>query len=89
MNANEPQNEMNEYVPDGWENCLEEIECFIFGKSRLATRYNDRELIAALCYLGRSLVWKRKNPGREDEWIGSPAWESAMTISQLFLDNQK
>jgi|GEM_PF-3724436 len=87
MTEDEFKKEMEELMcPEGWENCLEEVENFIFGVSNLADRYKKRELVAALAYLGRSLRWHVENPEAETPWLGSHEWEAAMHISQGYVD---
>lgn len=73
--------------PEPWENCLVELEQFIFGSSNLANRYTAHELVAALFYLSESQGWKANNLGKEHEWIESLECEGvvqqAFTISQI------
>jgi hypothetical protein len=87
MTDEELKDYMDEFLPEGWENCLEEIESFIFGDARVAARYKSRELVGALGYLLKELHWKAENPGKEELWQGSHEWEHAMNLSQGYVDH--
>jgi hypothetical protein len=89
MTEQEFQEAFDEMLPEPWENCLEELERFIFGEGNLANRYTPHELVAALLYLERSQAWKLQRPGRECEWLHSRDFGSVIQEASVISRNGK